>query len=149
MSKPIYDKIPQLFKNRCENNLKKERKEAIFVKSDNNVLVRIFTVIDNIIAKVKELKNNLDPEVCLVIADKIKHYYINSDLDPQSLTISYKLFKGISDLLDLSKDKLTLGELDQLTETTKRYYFESRTDPKLLKKSLHLYENLKQDLSKS
>lgn len=147
MSKSIYDKILQFFKNRCENNLKKERKEAIFVKSGNDIS-KIFNIITDITIKVKELGDNLHPEVRKVIADKIKDYYLNSDLDPKSNLISYKLFMGIAGML-ISKNNITIEELDRLTVTTKRYFVENKTNIKMIKKSLHLYENLKQDLSKS
>lgn len=112
-----------------------------------NLIAEIFATITSILDKVESVREKINPEICRTIANEIKDHYLNSELDPQPLLISYRLFKGIAGLLDSSIENVTPQRLDQLIETTKRYYFDNKTNFKLLKESLELYKDLDENLN--
>ena len=116
---------------------------------NENIPAQIYRTIEKILEKVNNPTVTFSPEVRAVIAERIKNYYIDSDIEIKSLRISYMLFRKILETINSSKKEIQLQELNQLAETAKRYYIDPSLAEKTLRKSLKHYEMFDEDLKSS
>jgi hypothetical protein len=112
-----------------------------------DIIGSIFAMFIGIVDKIEIIRKKIDPKFHQTIAIEIRDCYRNSDLDPKTIVIVYRFCRGIAGLIDSSIEKMTPQRLDRLIIETKEYYFDNKTNFRLLKESLELYKYLDENLN--